>query len=207
MARASSPAGTTPMRTTGRPSSRSRRAASSPASSPISITPASRSSGASSPFRWTTGSWPSRRTTRSSSVRRSACGSTMRIRATSSQHSLDLWRNTVPSGYENSVSAAGVGAARILVVDDDPDTRSLLRDVLVRAGYQVDEASDGRAALRRLFESAPALVVLDVAMPGLDGYATLERIRDLSDVPVLMLTARAEELERVRGLTAGADDY
>src|SRR5262249_17974478 len=66
---------------------------------------------------------------------------------------------------------------------------------------------DGRAALRRLFESPPALVILDVAMPELDGFATLERIRDLSDVPVLMLTARAEELERVRGLTGGADDY
>ena len=98
-------------------------------------------------------------------------------------------------------------ALRLLVVDDDPDIRGLLRDVLGRAGYLVDEAPDGRAALRRLFESPPALVILDVGMPGLDGYATLERIRDLSDVPVLMLTARAEELERVRGLTGGADDY
>src|SRR5262249_12645294 len=69
------------------------------------------------------------------------------------------------------------------------------------------EAPDGRAALRRLFETSPSLVILDVAMPGMDGYATLERIRDLSDVPVLMLTARAEELERVRGLKGGADDY
>jgi len=98
-------------------------------------------------------------------------------------------------------------ASRLLVVDDDPDIRGLLRDVLGRAGYLVDEAPDGRAGLRRLFETPPALVILDVAMPGIDGYATLERIRDVSDVPVLMLTARAEELERVRGLTGGADDY
>jgi DNA-binding response OmpR family regulator len=95
----------------------------------------------------------------------------------------------------------------VLVVDDDADIRGLLRALLGRAGYVVDEAPDGRAALRRLFESRPALVILDVGMPGLDGYATLERIRDLSDVPVLMLTARGEELEKVRGLTGGADDY
>jgi DNA-binding response OmpR family regulator len=98
-------------------------------------------------------------------------------------------------------------SARLLVVDDEPDIRGLLRDVLSRAGYLVDEAPDGRTALRRLFESPPALVLLDVTMPGLDGYATLERIRDLSDVPVLMLTARGAELERVRGLSGGADDY
>jgi DNA-binding response OmpR family regulator len=114
-----------------------------------------------------------------------------------------LWRNPAPLGYESGVS----DQLRLLVVDDDPDIRGLLRDVLGRAGYFVDEAPDGRAALRRLFASPPALVILDVGMPGLDGYATLERIRDLSDVPVLMLTARAEELERVRGLTGGADDY
>jgi DNA-binding response OmpR family regulator len=96
---------------------------------------------------------------------------------------------------------------RILVVDDDDDIRSLLRELLTRAGYEVDEAPDGRAGLRRLFETPPALVVLDVSMPELDGFATLERIRDLSDVPVIMLTARAEELEKVRGLGAGADDY
>jgi DNA-binding response OmpR family regulator len=97
--------------------------------------------------------------------------------------------------------------ARLLVVDDDEDIRSLLRELLTRAGFQVDEAPDGRTALRRLFEAPPDLVILDVSMPELDGYATLERIRDLSDVPVIMLTARTQELERVRGLTSGADDY
>jgi DNA-binding response OmpR family regulator len=99
------------------------------------------------------------------------------------------------------------GQLRLLVVDDAADVRGLLRDVLERVGYVVDEAPDGRTALRRLFEAPPALVILDVSMPGLDGYATLERIRDLSDVPVLMLTARAGELEKVRGLSGGADDY
>jgi DNA-binding response OmpR family regulator len=96
---------------------------------------------------------------------------------------------------------------RILVVDDDEDIRSLLRELLERAGYRVEEAANGRSALRQLFETPPALVVLDVSMPELDGYQTLERIRDLSDVPVIMLTARTQELERVRGLASGADDY
>jgi DNA-binding response OmpR family regulator len=96
---------------------------------------------------------------------------------------------------------------RVLVIDDDADVRSLLRELLERAGYDVSEAPDGRAGLRA-FHNAPAdLVLLDVNMPELDGWQTLERIRDLSEVPVLMLTARAAELEKARGLKAGADDY
>jgi len=71
----------------------------------------------------------------------------------------------------------------------------------------VREAGDGIACMRELFEARPALVILDVAMPRLDGWQTLERIREVSDVPVLMLTARDHEVERVRGLRAGADDY
>ncbi|HEY7398163.1 MAG TPA: response regulator transcription factor [Gaiellaceae bacterium] len=98
-------------------------------------------------------------------------------------------------------------AVRILVVDDDADIRLLLRELLERANFEVEEASSGRAALQALHGSPPALVLLDVSMPELDGYQTLERIRDLSEVPVIMLTARSNELEKVRGLTAGADDY
>jgi DNA-binding response OmpR family regulator len=96
---------------------------------------------------------------------------------------------------------------RILVVDDDPIAREVLRGVLERAGHEVREATDGRAGLRDFYAASPDLVILDVEMPELDGWATLERIRDLSDVPVLMLTARETELERVRGLHGGADDY
>jgi DNA-binding response OmpR family regulator len=97
--------------------------------------------------------------------------------------------------------------ARILVADDDPDIRGLLRELLERAGYDVADADNGRSALRAFYAAAPDLVLLDVSMPELDGWETLERIRDLSDVPVAMLTARAGELEKVRGLKAGADDY
>jgi DNA-binding response OmpR family regulator len=96
---------------------------------------------------------------------------------------------------------------RILVVDDDPDVRSLVRELLTRAGYELEEAPNGRTALRLLYARPPQLVLLDVTMPEMDGWQTLERIRDLNDVPVLMLTARRDELERVRGLKAGADDY
>jgi DNA-binding response OmpR family regulator len=97
--------------------------------------------------------------------------------------------------------------ARILVIDDDADIRGLVTELLGRAGHEVEEAADGRLGLRAFHQSHPDLVVLDVSMPELDGWQTLERIRDLSDVPVLMLTARGDELERVRGLKAGADDY
>jgi DNA-binding response OmpR family regulator len=96
---------------------------------------------------------------------------------------------------------------RVLVIDDDADIRLLLRQLLERAGFAVDEAAGGKTGLRQLFANVPSLVILDVSMPELDGYQTLERIRDLSDVPVLMLTARTQELEKVRGLSAGADDY
>jgi DNA-binding response OmpR family regulator len=97
--------------------------------------------------------------------------------------------------------------AKILIVDDDAEIRLLLTELLTRAGFQVVEAADGKSALRQLFDNPPALVILDVTMPEMDGYQTLERIRDLSDVPVIMLTARTQELERVRGLSGGADDY
>jgi DNA-binding response OmpR family regulator len=96
---------------------------------------------------------------------------------------------------------------RLLVVDDDEDIRALLRLVLERAGYDVEEQGDGRAALRAFHLGNHDLVILDVSMPELDGWEILDRIRDLSEVPVLMLTARDTESDRVRGLRGGADDY
>jgi len=100
-----------------------------------------------------------------------------------------------------------VKRSSVLVVDDEVDVRMLVRVLLERAGYDVSEAGSGREALRRLHQFRPDLVILDVTMPDMDGWQALERIRDLSDVPVLMLTARAAELDKVRGLKAGADDY
>ena len=96
---------------------------------------------------------------------------------------------------------------RVLVVDDEADIRELLRELLGRAGHEVVEAPNGSEALKLFYSERPDFVILDVQMPVLDGWETLARIRDVSDVPVLMLTARAEELDKVRGLRAGADDY
>src|SRR5438876_8524104 len=116
--------------------------------------------------------------------------------------SAGLVGNALSAQYET-----GMNGARVLVIDDDADIRGLVTELLERAGLSVEQAEDGRSGLRALHKTPPDLVVLDVSMPDLDGWQTLERIRDLSEVPVLMLTARGEELERVRGLKAGADDY
>jgi DNA-binding response OmpR family regulator len=96
---------------------------------------------------------------------------------------------------------------RVLVVDDDDDIRLLLEELLRSAGYDVSTARDGRAALRTFHDSRADIVVLDLSMPELDGFETLERLRDLSDVPVILLTARGGEIDKVRGFRAGADDY
>jgi DNA-binding response OmpR family regulator len=97
--------------------------------------------------------------------------------------------------------------ARVLVVDDEAAIRSFVTDLLERAGYEVLEAASGEEGLRVLYALRPDLVLLDVSMPGLDGWGALERIRDLTDVPVLMLSGMTGELEKVRGLKSGADDY
>src|SRR5438876_1213263 len=112
--------------------------------------------------------------------------------------------NAAGGRYESGMNAP---PQRVLVIDDDDDIRGLVVELLQRAGLDVDQAADGRAGLRAFHRSPADLVVLDVSMPELDGWETLERIRDLSDAPVIMLTARGAELERVRGLQAGADDY
>jgi DNA-binding response OmpR family regulator len=97
--------------------------------------------------------------------------------------------------------------ARILVVEDEPDIELALRMLFGRAGYDYLAAGDGRAGLRMVHEQRPDLVVLDIGLPGLDGWSVLERLRDVADVPVLLLTAHGQETEKVRGLRAGADDY
>lgn len=97
--------------------------------------------------------------------------------------------------------------SKVLVVEDEPDVRALVRELLERAGYAVREAENGREALRALYAEAPDLVVLDVVLPELDGWSTLQRIREVADVPVLMLSVRDSGIEKVRALRAGADDY
>jgi two-component system response regulator MprA len=96
---------------------------------------------------------------------------------------------------------------RILVVDDDVAITHALRRALSFAGYSVEIAHDGEAGLRHVRDSTPDLVILDVLMPGVDGFEFCRRLRSGDDTPVLMLTARDEVADRVRGLDAGADDY
>src|SRR5215203_4413778 len=96
---------------------------------------------------------------------------------------------------------------RILVVDDRPDLAVTLRMLLERAGHEVLTAENGRQGLRTFFEARPDLVVLDVMMPELDGWQALERLRDLSDVPVLMMSGRAPDPEELGRLRPGRDAF
>jgi DNA-binding response OmpR family regulator len=101
-------------------------------------------------------------------------------------------------------------AARILLVDDNTDMREYVQRLLAQAGYEVDTAADGRAALDAARGCKPDLVLSDVMMPGLDGFGLLRELRDdpeLRDVPLVLLSARAGEEARVEGMQAGADDY
>jgi two-component system KDP operon response regulator KdpE len=95
----------------------------------------------------------------------------------------------------------------VLVVDDEPRLVDVVRMNLEVEGYRVIEAFTGYEALDRLKQDLPDLVILDVMMPEMDGFETLRRIRDVSNVPVIMLTVRQEETDRIRGLEIGADDY
>ncbi len=96
---------------------------------------------------------------------------------------------------------------RILVVDDEANIRRIVTSYLRADGFEVSEASDGEAALAMFDRVSPDLVLLDVMMPGRDGIEVLRELRTKSDVYVIMLTARAEETDRVVGLSVGADDY
>jgi DNA-binding response OmpR family regulator len=96
---------------------------------------------------------------------------------------------------------------KVLVVDDDPALLPLIEHTFAREGYQVHTASDGKEALRVFFAHRPDLVVLDIMMPRMDGWETCRRIREVSDAPIIMLTARGQDEDIVRGLEYGADDY
>ena len=95
----------------------------------------------------------------------------------------------------------------ILVVDDDRDIRELLSEYLQKQGYRVSVAGDGRAMRAAIAVAMPDLIVLDLMLPGEDGLTLCRELRSQSDVPVLMLTARSEEIDRIVGLEMGADDY
>ncbi len=97
--------------------------------------------------------------------------------------------------------------SKILVVDDDPTLSELICYSLEAEGYMVLVAGDGQEGMRKFHESRPDLVILDVSMPKLDGFEVMQRVREMSDTPVIMLTAQGQEDDVVRGLDLGADDY
>ncbi|MCU0309776.1 MAG: response regulator transcription factor [Acidimicrobiales bacterium] len=98
-------------------------------------------------------------------------------------------------------------AGTVLVVDDEPTVRDVVAEYLRREGYEVHALGDGSAATDWLAVNTPDLVVLDVMLPGTDGLTVLKELRRGSDVPVILLTARVEEVDRILGLELGADDY
>ena len=95
----------------------------------------------------------------------------------------------------------------VLKVDDDPDVRKLLEVAFDGTRYKVLFAADGGEAVKVFFQERPDLVILDVMLPVVDGWGVLQRIREMANTPVMMLTALGQVSDRVRGLTAGADDY
>ena len=96
---------------------------------------------------------------------------------------------------------------RVLIIDDDPDLRQLAGLIFKKAGAQVSTASDGLEAMSKLFTSNPHLIILDIMMPGINGFEVCQRIRQVSNTPIIMLTALNHEQEMLRGLEAGADDF
>jgi len=100
-----------------------------------------------------------------------------------------------------------VSGTRILIVDDEPRYLKILSYNLEAAGYKVSKAADGESALSLFREDVPDLVILDIFLPGIDGYGVCLKMRETSTVPIIMLTALGEEQEKVRGLRSGADDY
>ena len=107
----------------------------------------------------------------------------------------------------NNRPAAPQGKTRVLVIDDDRKLCRLIRDYLDPMGYEISAAHSGTDGVERAVGEAWDAVILDVMLPGLDGFEALKQIRRTSDVPVLMLTARGEEADRIVGLEMGADDY
>ena len=95
----------------------------------------------------------------------------------------------------------------VLVIDDESDLRDVLEATLSTGGYSVHLASGGKEGLRTFCEARPDLIILDIIMPDMSGWTVLERIREVSDTPVIMLTALGEERNRIRGPRGGADDY
>jgi DNA-binding response OmpR family regulator len=106
-----------------------------------------------------------------------------------------------------STGTGSIDAPTVLIIDDDETLSEVVARYLEREGFVVSRASDGQSGLRSALELLPDLVVLDLMLPGIDGFEVFQRLREVAPIPVVMLTARGEEDDRVAGLELGADDY
>lgn len=98
-------------------------------------------------------------------------------------------------------------SATILIVEDEADLSRIMADYAVAAGFDAEVLADGSAALARIRQRTPDLIVLDLMLPGMDGIALTQAVRSFSDVPIIMVTAKVQEIDRLLGLETGADDY
>ena len=98
-------------------------------------------------------------------------------------------------------------SGQILIVEDEADLAALIADYVVAAGYAAQVIADGKVALDHIRQRLPQLIILDLTLPGLDGISLCRAVRENSDVPIIMVTARVEEIDRLLGLDVGADDY
>ena len=113
----------------------------------------------------------------------------------------------MPDGGSDELNEKGSNEGFILVVEDDARTLRLERFVLEEEGFTVVQAGSGEEALDILADGKPTLVMLDIGLPGIDGFTTCQRIRESSQVPIIMVTAIDRDEDKVRGLESGADDY
>jgi two-component system OmpR family response regulator len=120
------------------------------------------------------------------------------------------WRSKQVNESEgNSIGKSGPNqlGRKILVIDDEVDLRRFIKLRLSRAGYKVFDASNGIEGLEQLYKVKPHLVILDIMMPKMDGWETCRRIREISDIPILILSAKGDRGSQVKGLDLGANDY
>ena len=108
---------------------------------------------------------------------------------------------------ERHAQTSATNGATILVIEDDPAVSQLVQLYMVHDGFQVLEAKDGETGLRMAIERSPSLILLDLNLPKMDGIEICRRVREVSDVPIIMVTARNDEDDRIEGLDLGADDY
>lgn len=101
----------------------------------------------------------------------------------------------------------GNTAPRVLIVDDNPEIREIIRILLSGEGYELEEAKNGNEALEKAWETAFDLIILDIMMPGMDGYHTCMEIRKKSNAPILFLSAKTQEGDKILGFSSGGDDY